>query len=192
MIAGTWAIRFNRFHAEVGHPFQGRYKGIHVERGPSLARVANYIHLNPICAGLVPVERMIDYRWEPAKKVRLKHVTQVGESGCTYLPDVEFGTRRRSSGKVHSLVLGAVQRPEVSTSRRRVCKAGSAAAWPSVCCMFQPDPFESPQSRFRRNQIQPRDFSVTGPRNVPPCRRRSDFLAVFPGGGCYWASDRHD
>ena len=59
----TWAIRFNRFRGEVGHPFQGRYKGIHVERGTSLARVANYIHLNPICAGLVPVERVADYRW---------------------------------------------------------------------------------------------------------------------------------
>jgi phytoene dehydrogenase-like protein len=27
-----------------------------------LARVANYIHLNPICAGLVPVERVTEYR----------------------------------------------------------------------------------------------------------------------------------
>ena len=59
----TWATRFNRFHAEVGHPFQGRYKGIHVESGPTLARVANYIHLNPVCAGLVTAERLRDYRW---------------------------------------------------------------------------------------------------------------------------------
>lgn len=59
----TWAVRFNRFRREVGHPFQGRYKGIHVERGSSLARVANYIHLNPICGGLVPVEQLCDYRW---------------------------------------------------------------------------------------------------------------------------------
>ncbi|MBI4625190.1 MAG: transposase, partial [Verrucomicrobia bacterium] len=62
-LQGTWAIRFNRFRGEVGQPFQGRYKAIHVERGGPLARVVDYIHLNPVRAGVVPIERLLTYRW---------------------------------------------------------------------------------------------------------------------------------
>jgi putative transposase len=29
-LQGTWAARFNRFRGEVGRPFQGRYKALHV------------------------------------------------------------------------------------------------------------------------------------------------------------------
>jgi REP element-mobilizing transposase RayT len=31
-LQGTWAMRFNRFRGEVGRPFQGRYKAIHVAK----------------------------------------------------------------------------------------------------------------------------------------------------------------
>jgi putative transposase len=53
-LQGTWALRFNRFHEQVGRPFQGRFKAIHVEPGPSFGQVAHYIHLNPVRAHLVP------------------------------------------------------------------------------------------------------------------------------------------
>jgi REP element-mobilizing transposase RayT len=62
-LQGTWAIRFNRFRGETGQPFQGRYKAIHVEPGEVLARVADYIHLNPVRAGVVPFARLPEYRW---------------------------------------------------------------------------------------------------------------------------------
>ena len=54
-LQSTFATRFNRFRSENGHVFQGRYKAILVEPGPTLAYVANYIHLNPHRAGLLPV-----------------------------------------------------------------------------------------------------------------------------------------
>lgn len=60
-LQGTWATRFNRHRGEVGRPFQGRYKALHVESGEALAQVAHYIHLNPVRAKVVPIGRMEDF-----------------------------------------------------------------------------------------------------------------------------------
>lgn len=62
-LQGTWANRFNRYHGEKGRPFQGRFKGIHVEPGHCLAQVGHYIHLNPVRAKLVYSEWVGAYRW---------------------------------------------------------------------------------------------------------------------------------
>ncbi len=62
-LQGTWSSRFNRFHREVGRPFQGRYQAIHVQPGHPLAQVAHYIHLNPVRAKILPVERVAEFRW---------------------------------------------------------------------------------------------------------------------------------
>jgi REP element-mobilizing transposase RayT len=58
-LQGTWVMRFNRFRGEVGRPFQGRYKALHVEPGHALAQVAHYIHLNPVRAKLVTPEALL-------------------------------------------------------------------------------------------------------------------------------------
>jgi REP element-mobilizing transposase RayT len=98
-LQGTWATRFNRFRAEAGRPFQGRYKALHVEPGHPLAQVAHYIHLNPVRAGIVPAERLLEYRWSSlplfAGKQRpafLEPATILAESGG--LPDTPAGWRR--------------------------------------------------------------------------------------------------
>src|SRR5687768_8745724 len=62
-LQGTWAARFNRFRAETGRPFQGRYKALHVEPGHALAQVAHYIHLNPVRAGIVTAEQLSAFPW---------------------------------------------------------------------------------------------------------------------------------
>lgn len=62
-LQGTWANRFNRYRGLVGRPFQGRYKALHVEPGKTLAQVANYIHLNPARAKIVPAEKSGEFRW---------------------------------------------------------------------------------------------------------------------------------
>jgi REP element-mobilizing transposase RayT len=59
----TYATRFNRFRKERGHVFQGRYHAGLVQAGPSLLRVVNYIHLNPVRAGLVDLPGLPHYRW---------------------------------------------------------------------------------------------------------------------------------
>ncbi len=53
-LQSTFATRFNRYRAEHGHLFQGRYQALLVEDAASLVRVINYIHLNPVRAQIVP------------------------------------------------------------------------------------------------------------------------------------------
>jgi len=98
-LQGTWANRFNRFHGETGRPFQGRYKGLHVEAGAALARVAHYIHLNPVRARVVPADRLAEFRWSSLwwfpKKSRpafLEPATVLHEAGG--LADTAAGWQR--------------------------------------------------------------------------------------------------
>lgn len=62
-LQSTWARRYNNYRNITGRPFQGRYKALHVEPGESLARVCDYIHLNPVRAGIVEVEQLGEYRF---------------------------------------------------------------------------------------------------------------------------------
>jgi putative transposase len=62
----TWTVRFNRFHHLSGHCFQGRYKAVVVdsEAGGYFATLSDYIHLNPVRAGLIGLEeKLFSYRW---------------------------------------------------------------------------------------------------------------------------------
>ncbi len=63
---GTYTLRFNRRHQQNGHLFQGRYKAQLIdERSSNYLRAAcDYVHLNPVRAGLVqPKEKLEVYRW---------------------------------------------------------------------------------------------------------------------------------
>jgi putative transposase len=62
-LQSTFAIRLTRFHRQHGHVFQGRYKALLIEDGHALARVCDYIHLNPVRAGIVRGDQAGDYRW---------------------------------------------------------------------------------------------------------------------------------
>ena len=64
----TFAARFNRFRNERGRLFQSRYKAILVEPGPHLARVVNYIHLNPQRAGIVSLDLLAQFRWSSYRR----------------------------------------------------------------------------------------------------------------------------
>lgn len=60
-LQSTFANRFNRLVTDRGHVFQGRYKALLIEAGDSLLRVVNYIHLNPVRAGVQSVETLADH-----------------------------------------------------------------------------------------------------------------------------------
>lgn len=62
-LQGTFATRFNRFRKERGHLFQGRYQAILIEDSAALVRVVDYIHLNPVRAGIVNAEHVLDFAW---------------------------------------------------------------------------------------------------------------------------------
>lgn len=61
-LQSVFANRFNQFRSERGHVFQGRFKALVVEPGSNLTRVIDYIHLNPVRAGLIRLEDLCRYR----------------------------------------------------------------------------------------------------------------------------------
>ncbi len=62
-LQSTFAIRFNGMRDERGHLFQGRFKSLVVENTAALARLVDYIHLNPVRAGIVTPEQLPEFRW---------------------------------------------------------------------------------------------------------------------------------
>jgi len=64
----TYTVRYNARHRLSGHLFAGRYKALLVDAGSEnyLVTLLNYIHLNPVRAGLVKAEcgdSLVNYRW---------------------------------------------------------------------------------------------------------------------------------
>ncbi|MEK7699881.1 MAG: transposase [Planctomycetota bacterium] len=57
----SYTVYTNRKHQRSGHLFQGRFKGIVVDKDEYLITLSRYIHLNPVRAGIV--QRPEDYRW---------------------------------------------------------------------------------------------------------------------------------
>ncbi len=57
----AYAIYFNKKHAYIGHPFQGRFKAILVQAESYALELTAYIHLNPVRAKIV--ERPEAYPW---------------------------------------------------------------------------------------------------------------------------------
>ena len=61
----TWTMRYNRRHRLAGHLLQGRYKSVVVdpEERDYVVILSDYIHLNPIRAGLIKLgERLFDFQ----------------------------------------------------------------------------------------------------------------------------------
>ncbi len=65
-LQSTYTQRYNARYRQRGHLFQGRYKAIpvEVEQDGCFARMATYIHLNPVRAGLIQWGATLDqYAW---------------------------------------------------------------------------------------------------------------------------------
>ena len=76
-VQNTYTRRFNCRHKLWGHVFGARYKAVLVESDPNsdqyyLANLLDYIHLNPVRAGLVDPKQglgLLSYRWSSLKQV---------------------------------------------------------------------------------------------------------------------------
>ena len=65
-LLGVYTSRFNRRHKVFGHLFSGRYKALIVDGSGNgfLKSVGDYVHLNPVRAGLLRPEQPLQaYRW---------------------------------------------------------------------------------------------------------------------------------
>jgi REP element-mobilizing transposase RayT len=121
-LQATFANRFNRLRGERGHLFQGRYKALLVEEGAALGQVCHYIHLNPVRAGIVPAERLGEYRhssyWylaEPkARPAFLQLATALEEAGG--LADTPAGWRSYATYLAWQAAEGPAGRSKVYVS----------------------------------------------------------------------------
>ena len=61
-LLGTYTMRFNARHGLRGHLFSGRYKSLLVDgaSGTYLRTVCDYVHLNPVRAGLVAARQKLE------------------------------------------------------------------------------------------------------------------------------------
>jgi REP element-mobilizing transposase RayT len=84
-LQSTFATRFNRFRRERGHLFQGRYQALVIEPGPALGWVVSYIHLNPVRAGIVPAESVMEFRWSSLNRLMGKEAPPPCLSAKTWL-----------------------------------------------------------------------------------------------------------
>jgi REP element-mobilizing transposase RayT len=92
-LLGVFTNRCNHRHKEFGHLFSGRYKALVVDGSGNgyLKTVCDYVHLNPVRAGLIPAEEPLSaYPWssyrsylgEPAYRPRWLRVDRLlGEWG---------------------------------------------------------------------------------------------------------------
>ncbi len=60
-LQSTFATRFNRLRKERGHVFQGRYKSILIGEDRPLLGLVDYIHLNPVRAGICTLAELKTY-----------------------------------------------------------------------------------------------------------------------------------
>ena len=59
----SYVIFFNRKYERCGHLFQDRFKSELVDTNEYVIEVSRYIHLNPVRAGIVSSDKMVEYRW---------------------------------------------------------------------------------------------------------------------------------
>lgn len=77
----TYAQWFNVRHGRVGHLFQGRFKGILVERESHLLELTRYIVLNPVRCGAVRFAG--DWRWSKLpRNYRAFHAGHMSVEAC--------------------------------------------------------------------------------------------------------------
>ena len=97
-LQSTFATRFNRLRNERGHVFQGRYKSILIGEDRPLVGLVDYIHLNPVRAGICTLEELKNYALSSYPKFFKRKIPDGlcrGDFlGTLELPDSLAGMRR--------------------------------------------------------------------------------------------------
>ncbi len=132
-LLGSYTQQFNRRHSLWGHLFGGRYKALLVDgrRGAYLRQVCDYVHLNPVRAGMLRRnEKVHSYRWSSCahylknkgkRPAWLRANRLLGEHG---LLNDGARARREFSRRMESMRQEA-NRPEELRAIRRGWKLGA-------------------------------------------------------------------
>jgi REP element-mobilizing transposase RayT len=95
-LQSAFANKHKTFRGSVGHVFQSRFGCAHYPAGALTAGKIDYVHLNPVRAGIVSLEELGDYRWTSYRLIRRPHqrgIVTVGQA----LPAF-YGLRDDSAG----------------------------------------------------------------------------------------------
>lgn len=87
-LQSAFANKHKVFRGTPGHVFQSRFGSAHCPAGPSAARKIDYVHLNPVRAGVVTLEELRDYPWTSYRLLRrpeLRGLVTIGQAlGCMH------------------------------------------------------------------------------------------------------------
>lgn len=121
---GVYTQYVNRTHCRVGHVFQGRYKGILVEKDSYLLELSRYVVLNPVRAGMVKDAKK--WPWS-------SHQIMLGQKTkpdwlCTDWIFGQFGVRRSSAvRRYEDFVRSGIELPPIWDDLRGQVFLGSEA-----------------------------------------------------------------
>jgi len=92
---GVYTQYYNRKHGRVGHVFQGRYKGILIERDEYLLELARYVVLNPVRAKMV--KNIRDWKWS-------SYHVMIGEAPLQRWLEIDWILGQFSKQRKHAIV----------------------------------------------------------------------------------------
>jgi len=107
---GVYTQAFNRRHRRVGHLFQGRFKGILIQKESHILEVCRYVVLNPVAAAMVKDPR--EWAWSSYRATS----GQSPASGWLTVDEVlgQFSKRRSSAQKKYrQFVREGIGRPSI-------------------------------------------------------------------------------
>ncbi len=145
---GVYTQSVNRTHGRVGHVFQGRFKGILVEKDAYLLELSRYVVLNPVRAGMVTDAR--DWKWSSYR-------TTLGEEAAPMWLDTDW-------------VLGQFAADREQAIHRYVDFVRAGVGLPSLWGNLKNQIYLGGESFL--NGIQPHIPSANDLREVPRRQRR--------------------
>lgn len=162
---GVYTQRFNRSHNRVGHVFQGRFKGILVERDSYLLELARYVVLNPLRAKNM-VERLDEWPWSSY----LSTCGQVPAPAWLQTDWIlgQFGEDRVAAIAAYvEFVHAGARLPSVWTQLQGQIYLGSEAFVSQMQALVEtrPNVKEVPRAQRRGMMVPLADFAAQYPRN---------------------------
>ena len=62
-VSNSYTRYYNTRNKRIGNLFQGPFKAVIVETDDQLIHLSRYIHLNPVVASLIPINKLATYHW---------------------------------------------------------------------------------------------------------------------------------
>jgi putative transposase len=69
-LLSAFANKHKQYRGTIGHVFQSRYRAEHYEYGPLAALKFDYVHLNPVRAGIIDFAQLLGYFWTSYRLLR--------------------------------------------------------------------------------------------------------------------------